>query len=327
MPKSQNQKLKLLLLKDYLLENTDENHSVTVQDMIDMLAEHEIKAERKSIYDDLKSLGMDGYGLDIDHQGHTYRVLSREFELQEVKILVDMVQSSNFITKNKTARLISKLETLTSRYEAQKLQRQVYVRNRVKVMSESIYQLVDKISEAINTNRRIRFQYCTYNVRKERVLRHEGKTHQVSPLALIWVDQNYYLLAWNPEREGLTHFRVDRMVTLTILDKPREGLKEFAAVDMSTYTTKVFSMFSGEPRQVRLRFTNNLTDPVLDRFGMDIILVPDGEDHFTVTVDVVVSTQFYAWLTPYGTQAEILYPPDVRQGFVDHLKEITALYE
>jgi len=326
MAKSPNQKLKLLYLRDFLLESTDDNHPATIKDMIDMLASHDIQAERKSLYDDLRLLGSDGYGMDIIHDSRSYHVGSRDFELQEVKILVDMVQSSNFIPAKKTKVLIEKLEKLASRYDGQKLQRQVFVRNRVKNMTESVYINVDKISEGINTDRQLEFQYYTYTVQKKRELRHGGKIHNVSPFALIWVDQNYYLLGWNHETTEMRHYRVDRMTNITVTPRPRDGKKTFEKTDMSTYTSKVFSMFTGSETKVRLRFSNKLTDPVLDRFGTEVILVPDGDDHFTVTLDIVVSPQFYAWLTPYGTDAEVLYPQHVRDGFRQHLQEILSLY-
>lgn len=327
MPRTYNQKLKLLYLRDYLLRSTDEDHAVTIQDMIDMLARHEIRAERKSLYDDLRLLGPDGYGMDIIHSGKYYKVVSRDFELQEVKLLVDMVQSSNFITSRKTSSLIAKLETLCSRFQAARLQRTVYVRNRVKNMDESVYLNVDAISEAISEDRQICFQYFSYNTAKERVLRHGGRVHTVSPFALIWVDQNYYLLAWFAESGELRHYRVDRMTRIRALRKRREGREAFAATDMATYTTKVFSMFTGEATQVRLRFADRLTDPVLDRFGTDVILAPEEDGHFTVTVEVVVSPQFYAWVTAFGEDAEILGPPSVREGCRKHLAGVLKQYE
>lgn len=327
MPRSYNQKLKLLYLRDFLLKNSDEDHAVTIQDMIEMLAEHEIKAERKSLYDDLRTLGPDGYGMDIVQSGKYYKVVSRDFELQEVKLLVDMVQSSNFITSRKTSSLIAKLETLCSRFQGAGLQRAVYVRNRVKNMDESVYLNVDTVSEAISGDRQISFQYFSYNIAKERVLRHGGRVHTVSPFALIWVDQNYYLLGWFAETGELRHYRVDRMTRIQVLKKRREGREAFAATDMATYTNRVFSMFTGEPTRVRLRFAGRLADPVLDRFGTDVILVPDDEEHFTVTLDLVVSPQFYAWLTAFGEDAEILGPAAVREGYRRHLAGVLRHYD
>lgn len=327
MPKSSGQKLKLLQLRDYLLRETDEKHSATVRQMIAHLENCGISAERKSLYDDLAALGPDGYGMDIVSDNGNYSLASRDFELQEVKLLVDMVQSSNFITRRKTAQLIAKLEGLCSRHEARLLSRQVYVRNRVKAMNESVYINVDKISEAIADDRLLRFQYFQYNTRKQKELRHGGRLHEVSPFALIWVDQNYYLLAYSAEHESMRHYRVDRMTRITSAEGPRRGKEVFAGTDMSTYTTKVFNMFTGEEKRVRLRCDASLADPVIDRFGEDVSMIPEGDDAFTVTVDVVVSPQFYAWLTPFGTRAEILDPPEVREGFRRQLKALLTLYE
>ena len=326
MPRSTGQKLKLLYLRDYLQQNTDEQHPVTVRQMIAHLEGRGVAAERKSVYDDLAALGPDGYGLDIVADNGSYALVSRDFELQEVKLLVDMVQSSNFITRRKTGELIKKLEGLVSRHEAAQLSRQVYVRNRVKAMNESVYINVDKISEAIAADRRLRFQYFQYNNRRQKVLRHGGRLHEVSPFALIWVDQNYYMLAYSAEHQSMRHYRVDRMTRITGADGPRDGKEVFRQTDMSTYTTKVFNMFTGEEKRVRLRCDASLADPFIDRFGEDVTMIPQGDDAFTVTVDAVVSPQFYAWLFPFSSRCEILDPPEVRDGFRRHLETLLSLY-
>ncbi len=327
MAKSSGQKLKLLLLRDYLLRNTDPSHSVTVRQMIDYLDSCGVSAERKSLYSDLAALGPDSYGMDIVADNGRYSLASRDFELQEIKLLVDMVQSSNFITRRKTDELIRKLEGLVSVHEARQLGRQVYVRNRVKAMNESVYLSVDKISEAIAGDLRLSFQYFQYNIHKQKQLRHGGQARVVSPFALIWVDQNYYLLAYDADSAAMRHFRVDRMTRISQLSGPRDGKALFEKTDMSTYTTKVFNMFTGQERRVRLRFSERLVDPVVDRFGESAILIPDGEGHFTVTLDVVVSPQFYAWLAPFGRDAEILAPADVREGMVRQLRELLSIYD
>lgn len=327
MPRGAGQKLKLLYLKDYLLKYTDDSHAVTVRQMIEELNRRGISAERKSLYDDLDALDGDSCGLDLVRDNGNYSVASRDFELQEVKLLVDMVQSSNFITRTKTRELIGKLEGLVSVYDARQLDRHVYVRGRVKTMNESVYINVDKISEAISGDCKLRFQYFTYDTRKQKQLRHGGRARTVSPFALIWVDQNYYLLAYDSESAAMRHFRVDRMTRITAQPGPREGKALFEKTDMSTYTTKVFNMFTGEEKRVTLRFADSLVDPVIDRFGEDIALIPSGEDRFTVTVDVVVSPQFYAWLAPFGAEAEILSPPEVRRGMIEQLQTILKVYE
>ena len=328
MARSSKQKLKLLYLMAYLLRCSDEQHPVTVRQMIEELARHDISAERKSIYDDLEALRL--YGLDIVQQPGqitAYYVGERDFELPELKLLVDSIQSSKFITQRKTMSLIKKIENLASVYDAQLLERQVYVRNRVKSMNESVYYNVDEISGAISADRVIRFRYFEFTVDKQRQFRHGGAFYQVSPFALLWDDENYYLLAWDSREEKLKHYRVDKMAQITALEEPREGKEAFQAVDMSSYSQKVFGMFTGETHAVRLRFARHLAGAVIDRFGKDVMLVPDGEEHFTVTVEAVVSPQFYAWVFGFGTEAEILSPASVRRGARDTARQIAALYE
>ncbi len=327
MPRSTGQKLKLLLLRDYLLRRTDAAHAVTVREMIAHLDANGVKAERKSLYDDLAALGPDGYGMDIVSDAGRYSLASRDFELEEVKLLVDMVQSSNFITRRKTVELIRKLEGLVSEHEARQLSRQVYVRNRVKTMNESVYHNVDRVSAAISGDMILRFQYFSYNIHRKKELRRGGAFHEVSPFALLWADQNYYLLAYSHDAGEMRHYRVDRMTNIRQLPGPRRGRELFEKTDMSAYATRVFGMFTGQERRVRLRFAARLADPVIDRFGEAAFIVPDGEDHFTLTADVLVSPQFYAWLTPFGKDAEILGPEDVRQGMRQQLQSILALYE
>ena len=289
MAKSANQKLKLLILKDYLLRNSDEKHPVTIPQIIEELGRYDIKAERKSLYDDLEALRV--YGLDIVQSRGNYYVGQRNFETPELKLLVDSIQSSKFITEKKTMSLIKKLEELASMYNAQLLERQVYVRNRVKSMNESVYYNVDSIADAINQDRAIRFKYFEYTVTKERRIRRNGDWYVVSPFALMWDDENYYMVAWDADAGSLKHYRVDKMLEITALKDARKGKEAFAEVDMAAYAKKTFGMFTGQDRSVRLRFKNILAGAVFDRFGRDVMLIPDGEDHFVVTLDGAVSPQ------------------------------------
>ena len=324
MARSANQKLKLLIIKDYLLKNSDENHPVTIPQIIEELARFDIKAERKSLYDDLEALRV--YGLDIVQSKGNYYVGQRSFQTPELKLLVDSVQSSKFITQKKTMSLIKKIEELASAFDAQLLERQVYVRNRVKSMNESVYYNVDEIADAINQDRAIQFKYFELMINKQRHLRKDGAWYKVSPFALMWDDENYYMLAWDAEAGSIKHYRVDKMLEITALDQKREGKEAFAKVDMSAYAKKVFGMFTGQDRQVKMRFTNNLAGAVFDRFGTDVMLIPDGEDHFTVTLDLAVSPRFYAWLFGFGTDAEILSPDDVREDASNMAQRIVEMY-
>ena len=323
MAKSSGQKLKLLYLKDYLLKYSDENHPVSVQDMIAHLQSRGISAERKSIYADIDAL--QEYGLDIQmvkSKSTGYFVADRDFQLPEVRLLVDAVQSSKFITRSKTLALIGKIENLASVHEGKTLHRQVVVQNRVKSMNESVYYNVDLISEAINKGVKLRFKYFDYDRTKEKKYRYNGRIYSVSPEFLVWDDENYYLVACPDDTGDTRHYRVDKMSHIGVTEhnaaKPRNKSDE--------YTNTLFGMFHGERRSVRLRFRNELANVVIDRFGKEVILAPDGEDHFTVNVEVSVSPQFMAWVFGLGSGVEILWPADVRQQMAERLKEMLEIY-
>lgn len=328
MAKSANQKLKLLYLLKFLMQNSDEKHPVSTAQIIEELARNNISAERKSIYDDIESLRL--FGIDIIQikgKNGGYYIGERDFELPELKLLVDSVQSSKFITQDKTYKLIKKIESLASIYDGQLLQRQVFVTNRVKSMNESIYYAVDVISDAITQNRKIRYQYFEYTVTKERRFRHDGAFYEVSPFALIWDDENYYMLAWDSAAEKMKHYRVDKMYKVFMTDCERDGTKEFEKVDMSSYTKTVFGMFGGSEQKVKLRFSNRLAGAVLDRFGRDTMIIQDGDEHFTVSVSVVVSRQFLAWVFGFGADAEIISPEEVRTEMKNQATAIAKIYD
>ncbi len=327
MAKSSNQKLKLLHLLRCLMRYSDEEHPLSTQQLIAKLAENGISAERKTIYADIEALTL--FGIDIIQtkgKNGGYYIGERDFELPELKLLVDSVQSSKFITQEKTCKLIKKIENLAGIYDGQLLHRQVYVTNRVKSMNESIYYAVDAISDAINSNQKIRYRYFEYTVEKERRYRHDGKFYEVSPFALIWDDENYYMLAWDSEAQKMKHYRVDKMSDVTITEIKREGTEIFDKTDMSAYTKSVFGMFGGEEQKVKIRFSNHLVGAVLDRFGRDTMVIKDGDSHFTVSVSVVVSGQFLAWVFGFGNEAEIISPENVRAEMKSYTASVLEKY-
>ena len=329
MPKASSQKLKILYVMEFLLRNSDEEHPVSVSQIAEYLESHDIPAQRKSLYDDIEALRK--YGLDIiqTNRGkvYGYYVASRDFELPELKLLVDSVQSSKFITRKKTSALIRKIERLASVHDAQLLQRQVYVQDRIKTMNESIYYNVDEIHNGISQNRKIKFKYFDLTVTKERSYRKNGEYYVMSPYALTWDNQNYYLVAFDSEAGIIKHFRVDKMTDISMIDEPRDGQGAYKALDMAEYSKTVFGMFTGEPEPVRLRFSNHLVGAVLDRLGHDIMLIPDGDDHFTVTAHVVVSPQFFAWVFGFEDMVQILGPADVIDRMVAQTKTVLAAYK
>lgn len=326
MAKSSNQKLKLLALLDILRTQTDEAHPISVPDLITMLDAQGIAAERKSIYADVAALQDQGYDIMLE-RGRGYYLASREFELPELKLLVDSVQSSKFITEKKTLSLIRKIENLASCHDARMLGRQVFVRGRVKSMNESVYYNVDEISAAINDDQAIRFHYFQYAVSKERQLRKDGAFYEVSPFALLWDDENYYMLAWDAQAGQLKHYRVDKMTDITSAGRPREGREAFEKLDMSGYQKQVFGMFSGKAQNVKLRFENALVSAVIDRFGKDVMVIPDGPEHFTVSLDVVVSPPFMGWLFAFGRAVEVLAPGALRESLRRQALQTAAVYE
>lgn len=327
MARSANQKLKCLYLRQFLLENTDEAHPVTVSQMIDYLARHDIAAERKSIYDDID--GLRSYGLDIEYrkaQDGGYFIANREFQLPELKLLVDAVQSSKFLSLRKSNELIVKLEKLASRHEAQALRRQVYVTHRIKNMNESIYYNVDALHSAIAAGSRITFRYFDWDMNGKKKYRHEGKRYRISPWALLWDDENYYLVGYDAEHAERRHYRVDKMESITQTGEERLGKELFAGFDPAAYSRKVFGMYGGEPQKVTLRFESSMSNIVFDRFGRELILTPDREGGFTVTVEVVPSPQFFAWLTGLGAPVKILSPQPIVQQFCDYLQSVLDAY-
>ena len=328
MARSSYQKLKPLYIMKYLLQNTDEDHPVTVNQIISFLDSQGISAERKSIYSDVEALQY--FGLDIVQAGSGrscgYYVAHRNFELPELKLLVDSVQSSKFITHKKTATLIKKIETLASIHEAQLLNRQVFVKNRIKTMNESIYYNADEIHNGISKNKKIRFLYFEYNVQKERQYRKNGEYYVVSPFALTWDDENYYMVAYDSAAAMIKHYRVDKMEKISIMEEDRDGLEAYQALDMAVYARKTFGMFTGQEKNVVLRFENHLVGAVLDRLGRDVFIVPDGPDHFTVRTDVIVSPQFFAWVTGFGTSAQVIGPGQVVEAMKDHICAVAGQY-
>ncbi len=313
MPKGSNQKFKLYRLAQIMLERTDEDHYISMPEILDALAEYDVTADRKSIYNDLRDLsvlGVDVEGEPIGNRYH-YHVVNRSFELPELKLLVDAIQSSKFITEKKSNALIKKLEKLVSKYDAQKLQRQVYVAGRIKTMNESIYYTVDAIHHAISENKKIKFQYFQWNVKKEMELRHNGAWYHISPWGLSWDDENYYLVGYDTDTGMIKHYRVDKMLHIKMSDESREGKEYFKKLDMADYAKKSFGMFGGKEQTVKLLVHNKLAGVIIDRFGKDVIMVPADEEHFNVNVDVHVSRQFLGWVFSLGEDIRIVGPDEV----------------
>ena len=328
MPKGTNQKFKLYRLAQIMLERTDEEHYITMPEIMEELKEYDITAERKSIYADLRDLetfGIDVEGEQVGNRYH-YHVVNRPFEMPELKLLVDAIQSSKFITARKTNDLIRKLETFVSRYDAMKLQRQVYVSGRIKTMNESIYYTVDEIHNAISENKKICFQYFQWNVKKEMELRHGGAYYRISPWGLSWDDENYYLVGYDSDAQMIKHYRVDKMLNLRMIDERREGRDHFKKLDMADYAKKSFGMYGGKEQDVKMLVENHLAGVMIDRFGKDIMMVPVDKEHFSVKVQVHVSRQFLGWVISLGEGIKIIGPDEVAGQMKQEIKRLVEQY-
>ena len=329
MAKSANQKLKLLYLLKILTEQSDEEHCLSAQALIEALAAYDIRAERKSIYDDIAQLIDFGYDIVLvkAKTGGGYYLAGREFELAELKLLVETVQASRFLTVKKSRELIAKIEKLASKSEAGQLQRQVYVANRIKTANESIYYIVDDIHRAIQNNEQISFQYMEWNLEKKLVPRKDGKIYRISPWALTCKDENYYLIAHEEESDSIKHFRVDKMGHMQVLaGVARKGAVLFERFDIAAYANKTFGMFGGREEIVTLEFENRFIGVVMDRFGREVSVRKKDAEHFAVRVQVAVSGQFFGWLTGLGAGAQITAPAGVVAEYRTYLNAVLEQY-
>lgn len=322
-----NQKLKIMYLMKILLEETDETHAITLNEIAKKLESYNVTAERKSLYSDIENLrtyGLDIIGSQYDRTYH-YQVASREFELVELKLLVDAVQSARFISKKKSDELIKKIEGFTSRHQAKKLDRQVNVNGRVKTMNERIYYSVDRIHEALCEEKQIQFQYFSWTVDKKMELKHNGKYYSVSPWALCWDDEKYYLVAYDNEEKKIKHFRVDKMTNVSLDDAERLGKAEFSKISMNEYTNRLFGMFDGKPETVTLLCENAAANIIIDRFGTDVPIIRVDKEHFQVKVQVSVSKLFFGWIMAIPG-VKIISPDSTVEMMRQEIYRLQSLY-
>ncbi|MBQ5990100.1 MAG: WYL domain-containing protein [Oscillospiraceae bacterium] len=313
------QRLKILYLYKIFLERTDELHSISMSEMINALDHYGISAGRKALYEDIEALRT--FGLDIKQlKGNKfgYYLASRDFELPELKLLADAVTSSRFLTEKKSNELLKKIESLSSVHEAKQIHRQVYIANRVKAMNERIYINVDTIHSAITEGKKISFKYFDYDVQKKK--KYRDGIRICSPYALSWNEERYYLIGYYKKYDRITNFRIDRMEAITILDELSEPKPD--DFNLAEYMNSSFSMFSGEPEEVKFRFQNKLVSSVIDRFGKDIMIIPDGDEHFTVRVKVKAEPPFFAWLFQFGSKAKIIEPETLKTKYIAQLNEV-----
>ncbi len=327
MPKKSNQKLKLIYLSRIFEERTDRYHGLTLSEISAALGEWGISAERKSLYDDIEALKLCGYDIKTVRDSHVrYYLAERRFGLAELRLLSDAVSSSRFLTPQKSRELVRKISELGSKYEARQLHRQDNSDNRIKTDNEEIYNNIVTLHTAIAENKQISCHYFEWNAHKQRMLRKNGDEYKLSPWALSWDDEFYYLVAYDSDAEKIKHFRVDKMVHVRLTEERRLGEELFSSFDMAVYSQSAFNMYGGTPTNVRLLADNSLAGVVLDRFGTNITILNHG-DKFEFGVKVMVSPTFYSWVLGFGNKMQILSPEDVASEAARIAAEIVEMYK
>ena len=326
MAKSKNQKQKILFIMDYLQKHSHKDHPVKTAQIITMLREEGISADRKSVYSDIEALI--AYGLDVvsikGRDGGFYIASPREFQQSELKLLIDAVLSSKYLTERKSRELVKKLCALCGTdTDAQLMQRNVMVSGRIKSMNESIYYNVDKIQEAIAQDLQITFHYFDWDIKGQRAYRE--KEYLASPYGLCQDNEHCYLLAYS-QRHGITSYRADRMDNISLTEEKRVPCPELTGKNLIMHANRLFQMYSGETVGVKLRFHTSLINAVMDQFGKDVMMIPDGEDHFNITVNVAVSPMFLSWVIGFGNKAQILYPQSVAEQCVQLCQQTLNQY-
>ena len=324
--RSYNQRLKLFHLLDYLMKNTDiePGHTVKTSKIVEYLNNIEVPVEKKTVVTDIHLLQEYGVEIEYDYKEQGYRIIDREFQLHELQLLIDSVQSSKFVTQKMAKELTDKLKKQASRFDRVTLDRRTYVANRVRSMNDSVFYHVDDLHAAIANDWQISFKYFTYDLQKKKKYYKRGAFYKASPYALLWNDDNYYLLAY--EGGKMKQFRVDKMDNIRVDYEKREGKEAFKALKLTDRSLKVFSMFGGTEENVTMHFSNHLTGVVIDRFGRDVMLLPVDEHHFSVSVKVEVSPQFFGWVCGLGKGVRIVSPAAVVEQMGEYVKEIANMY-
>ncbi len=325
MGKISENKLKMLYILQALKERSDEDHRLGAPELSAEIEAHGLTVDRKTIYDDIETLRE--AGIDIEYSKEKpagYYLAERNFDLAELKLLVDVVQSAKLITDKKTKQLIDKLSAQASEPQSKQLKNKAYVFNRAKTPNEDIFYNVDRVHSAMSQDRRISFKYYRWNTDKKLEARNGGRKVAVSPWAMTWDDENYYMIAFDEAESCIKFYRVDKMKYIDILDEPRQGQDEWVKFDAPNFATRTFNMWGEDPCKVELECENSLIGPILDRFGTDVIIVPEGSDKFRVTVEICVSRHFFGWLVSLGEGIRIRGPQNVVDAYRAHLERMLA---
>lgn len=327
------QKIRILFLQDIFTRRSDENNVFSAEDLCNILLEdYDIRVERKAIYGDIEALKE--YGLDIVNvrtPKRGYYLKNRKFEMAEVRLLTDAVLAARFISSQKTKSLVYKIGSLASEGQEENLRRQVYVNSSVKCNNEELYEVIDTLHKAIEKGVQVQFDYSKRMLQKRYVCRMESKTFMVNPYALIWSNDHYYLVCNNPKYSNLMHVRLDRISNIHITPIK---CRHFSAVskytdkfDSADYSNHLFNMFGGESSNVLLRCSNGIIEEILERFGEDVPIKVDGENHFVAKANVELSDGLVSWIMQYGERMEVLSPHELKKAVKEKAALIYKIYE
>lgn len=329
----QNSKLKLLVLADIFEKQTDEENPLNATELSEKLQNLGVPAERKSVYKDIEVLREFGYDIikSSDRGNAGYFLGERKFQEAEIRLISDAVQAANFISANKTAELVNKLESFLSEKQSKVLHSQVYVEKRPKTSNERIYYTISELDKAINKNLKVEIVYQKRKITEEFKTATEEKLHKVSPYALIWSNDSYYLICNNEKYDNLMHVRIDRISSVTVT---KEKARHFSEVsnysnkfDAADYANKSFNMFSGEPKPIQLICNNDLLDVMLDRFGKSVKIQKHDGTSFILKTNAAVSNGLVAWILQFGSRVKVKSPNDLIYEIKKAAEETYKLYD
>ena len=332
MAGNSNAKLKAFRLVEILNEKTDEEHPLNASELCEELDRYNINAERKSIYSDVDVLVEAGYDvIKVSTPSKGYCMGERDFQMAEVRLLIDAVQSAKFITETKTTHLIEKIEKSLSKYQREALAKQVYINNRNKTNNEQIYYIIDELYRAIEEEKRVRVSYRKRRTEICGESKFEERIITVNPYALIWSDDHYYLVGNNQKYDNIMHLRIDRIKKVTPLEEKARHFSEVSEYkdhfDAADYVSKRFNMFSGQEDRVKIRCANELTEVVFDKFGQNVMITDRDEDTFTISSNVAVSDGFISWVMQHGKKAVVLEPESLKEKIIERTREALDAYE
>lgn len=331
MATRQGQKIKLVRLAQILTRYTDEENPLTATALCDRLAAMGVTAERKAIYDDIEQLRLCGYDI-VQSRGlkRGFFLASRDFELPEIYLLADAVRSAKFISAKKTRELISKLDGMLSVEQAQRREKHIYFDGAGKCDNEELYYLIDGINSAIEQRRKISFKYSIRELDEARQTVWKTKEMKISPYAMTWQDDHYYLIGNNEKYDNLLHLRIDRMRKLSITEEPIRPYSQVCGYserfDTADYTSKLFQMHGGSISTIGLRCSRSILEPILDRFSERVFIRNVSETHFEFSIDVAVSEALVSWIVSYGDRIEVLSPEALREKVTERARQVLSVY-